>query len=207
MRLIRLYTEESLDADSSVFLKKKSYHYLSKVLRVKEKQSIVLFNNSGFNYHGYVKKVTNKDFDLKMTKVPSGLSNGGDIVMKIDRPNLNRFPSIEQSISNILLTSKKERRFDRLFGGSLYESLFDLSTDFNSTNKFSSARAINIRQSIIIALKNYEPRIRVLNVSLGEDRNQRNASIDKNELNVTIEYTIPPVEETITYTLGIKRVK
>ena len=151
--------------------------------------------------------VTNKDFDLKMTKVPSGLSNGGDIVMKIDRPNLNRFPSIEQSISNILLTSKKERRFDRLFGGSLYESLFDLSTDFNSTNKFSSARAINIRQSIIIALKNYEPRIRVLNVSLGEDRNQRNASIDKNELNVTIEYTIPPVEETITYTLGIKRVK
>ena len=25
--------------------------------------------------------VTNKDFDLKMTKVPSGLSNGGDIVM------------------------------------------------------------------------------------------------------------------------------
>ena len=105
--------------------------------------------------------VTNKDFDLKMTKVPNGLSNGGDIVMKIDRPNLNRFPSIEQSISNILLTSKKERRFDRLFGGSLYESLFDLSTDFNNTNKFSSARAINIRQSIIIALKNYEPRIRV----------------------------------------------
>ena len=151
--------------------------------------------------------VTNKDFDLKMTKVPNGLSNGGDIVMKIDRPNLNRFPSIEQSISNILLTSKKERRFDRLFGGSLYESLFDLSTDFNSTNKFSSARAINIRQSIIIALKNYEPRIRVLNVLLGEDKNQRNASIDRNELNVTIEYTIPPVEETITYTLGIKRVK
>ena len=101
--------------------------------------------------------VTNKDFDLKMTKVPNGLSNGGDIVMKIDRPNLRRFPSIEQSISNILLTSKKERRVDRLFGGSLYESLFDLSTDFNNTNKFSSARAINIRQSIIIALKNYEP--------------------------------------------------
>ena len=151
--------------------------------------------------------VTNKDFDLKMTKVPNGLSNGGDIVMKIDRPNLNRFPSIEQSISNILLTSKKERRFDRLFGGSLYESLFDLSTDLNSMNKFSSARAINIRQSIIIALKNYEPRIRVLNVFLGEDKNQRNASIDRNELNVTIEYTIPPVEETITYTLGIKRVK
>lgn len=151
--------------------------------------------------------VTNKDFDLKMTKVPNGLSNGGDIVVKTDRPNLNRFPSIEQSISNILLTSKKERRFDRLFGGSLYESLFDLSTDFNSTNRFSSARAINIRQSIIIALKNYEPRIRVLNVSLGEDKNQRNASIDRNELNVTIEYTIPPVEETITYTLGIKRVK
>ena len=68
MRLIRLYTEESLDADSSVFLKKKSYHYLSKVLRVKEKQSIVLFNNSGFNYHGYVKKITNKEFEIYIDK-------------------------------------------------------------------------------------------------------------------------------------------
>jgi 16S rRNA (uracil1498-N3)-methyltransferase len=68
VRLIRLYTEESLDEDSSVFLKKKSYHYLSKVLRVKEKQSIVLFNNSGFNYHGYVKKITNKDFEIYIDK-------------------------------------------------------------------------------------------------------------------------------------------
>ena len=151
--------------------------------------------------------VTNKDFDLKMTKVPAGLSNSGDIVMKMDRPNANRFPAIEQSIANILLTSKKERRFNRLFGGSLYESLFDLSTDLDSANKFTSARAINIRQSIIISLKNFEPRIRVLNVFLGEDKIQRNASIDRNELNVTIEYMIPPVEETITYTLGIKRVK
>ena len=68
MRLIRLYTEESLDVDSSVFLKKTSYHYLSKVLRAKENQSIVLFNNSGFNYLGYVKKITNKAFEIYIEK-------------------------------------------------------------------------------------------------------------------------------------------
>ena len=92
----------------------------------------------------------NMGFGLKMTKVPTGLSNSGDIVMKFDRPQLNRFPSIEQSIANILLTSKKERRFDRLFGGNLYESLFELSTTLDGSPKFNSAPAINIKQSIFI---------------------------------------------------------
>ena len=151
--------------------------------------------------------ITNRDFDLKMTKFPTGLSNSGDIVMKFDRPQLNRFPSIEQSIANILLTSKKERRFDRLFGGNLYESLFELSTTLDGSPKFNSAPAINIKQSIMLALNNYEPRIVVLNVSLGESEKLKNSAIDRNEINVTIEYMIPPVQEKITYTLGIKRVK
>ena len=55
MRLIRLYIEENLNVNTSVFLKKNSYHYLAKVLRAKENQKIVLFDNSGFEYFGYVK--------------------------------------------------------------------------------------------------------------------------------------------------------
>ena len=68
MRLIRLYIEESLKEDSSVFLKKNIYHYLSKVLRVQKDQSIVLFNNSGFNYYGYVKNIKSKDFEIYIEK-------------------------------------------------------------------------------------------------------------------------------------------
>ena len=44
MRLIRLYIEENLNVNTSVFLKKNSYHYLAKVLRAKENQKIVLFD-------------------------------------------------------------------------------------------------------------------------------------------------------------------
>ena len=64
MRPIRLYTEEQLNVGDSVFLKENSYHYLSKVLRVKKDQSIILFDNSGYNYYGNVKKITKKYFDI-----------------------------------------------------------------------------------------------------------------------------------------------
>ena len=68
MRLIRLYTEEPLDVGSSTSLKENSFHYLSKVLRAKENQSVVLFNNSGFNYFGYVKNIGNKSYDIFIEK-------------------------------------------------------------------------------------------------------------------------------------------
>tara|TARA_B100001094_G_C18115581_1_gene763781 strand:+ start:241 stop:978 length:738 start_codon:yes stop_codon:yes gene_type:complete len=68
VRLIRLYTEEPLNVGSSVSLKKNFYHYLSKVLRAKENQAIVLFDNSGFNYFGYVKNITSKSYDIFIEK-------------------------------------------------------------------------------------------------------------------------------------------
>ena len=68
MRLIRLYVEESLNVNTSVFLKKNSYHYLVKVLRIKENQKIVLFDNSGYEYFGYVKNINNKYFEIFIEK-------------------------------------------------------------------------------------------------------------------------------------------
>ena len=68
MRLIRLFTEEPLTVNSSVFLKHNTFHYLSKVLRAKEDQPIVLFNNSGYDYFGYVKKIGNKSYDILIEK-------------------------------------------------------------------------------------------------------------------------------------------
>ena len=68
MRLIRLYTEESLSENNTVFLKGNAHHYLSKVLRVKESQNVVLFNNTGFDYFGHIKKITNKYFEIYLEK-------------------------------------------------------------------------------------------------------------------------------------------
>ena len=79
MRLIRLYTEESLSENNTVFLKGNAHHYLSKVLRVKESQNVVLFNNTGFDYFGHIKKITNKYFEIYLEKKCFVDANGQDI--------------------------------------------------------------------------------------------------------------------------------
>lgn len=142
---------------------------------------------------------TNKDFDLKFSKNP--ISN--DVLIKIDRPELNRFPALEQSILNILMTGKQERRFSPKFGGNVQSALFELISDFE---EISVPGEINIKETIKIALKNYEPRIQVKNINFGtKDEFKRNS--DRNLLNINISYSVPPVAEVLTYTLGIKRVK
>jgi len=139
---------------------------------------------------------TNRDFDLKFMKNP--ISN--DVVMKIDRPNLARYPAIEQSITNILMTSKLERKFMPAFGGNVLKTLFELMTDFD---KISVPGEINIREVIKMSLKKYEPRITVENVVFGDFNEDSNS----NKLNITIMYSVPPVNEVLSYTLGIKRVR
>ena len=79
MRLIRLYTEESLSENNTVFLKGNAYHYLSKVLMVKESQNVVLFNNTGFDYYGHIKKINNKYFEIYLEKKCFVDANGQDI--------------------------------------------------------------------------------------------------------------------------------
>lgn len=139
---------------------------------------------------------TNRDFDLKFMKNP--ISN--DVVMKIDRPNLARFPAIEQSITNILMTSKLERKFMPAFGGNVTKTLFELMTDFD---QISVPGEINIREVIKMSLKKYEPRIVVEDVDFGDWKRDS----DSNKLNITIMYSVPPVNEVLSYTLGIKRVR
>jgi phage baseplate assembly protein W len=139
---------------------------------------------------------TNRDFDLKFMKNP--ISN--DVVMKIDRPDRVRFPAIEQSITNIVMTSKLERRFVPAFGGNVLKTLFELITDFD---QISVPGEINIKEVIKMSLKKYEPRITVENVDFGDWKEDSNS----NKLNITIMYSVPPVNEVLSYTLGIKRVR
>jgi phage baseplate assembly protein W len=139
---------------------------------------------------------TNRDFDLKFMKNP--ISN--DVVMKIDRPDRIRFPAIEQSITNILMTSKLERRFMPSYGGDVLKTLFELMTDFE---RISVPGEINIREIIKLSLKKHEPRIVVEDVSFGDWKEDSNS----NKLNIIIKYSVPPVYEVLTYTLGIKRVR
>ena len=68
MRLIRLYTDEPLNEGSSVLIKNESFHYLAKVLKAKKNQKIILFNNTGYDYHGHVKNIADKYFEIYLDK-------------------------------------------------------------------------------------------------------------------------------------------
>lgn len=61
------------------------------------------------------------DFDLTFRRNPVS----GDVLIKKD------ISSINQSIKNILLTNKLEKPFQPRFGGNIYNTLFDLMTNWD----------------------------------------------------------------------------
>lgn len=65
--------------------------------------------------------------------------------------------AIAQSIRNILLTTKKEKLFSQLFGGSAYDLLFSSP---------SVLEILSFKQDFKVALSINEPRVRVDNIDI-----------------------------------------
>lgn len=143
--------------------------------------------------------VTNKDFDLKFTK-----TSNGDVRIRADKPDRNLFPSIEQSISNILLTGTGEKPFNPNFGGNIYSYLFEHFPDFEA---MTVPEEINIKEQIKYSIRQFEPRVIVEEISLGKDLGVYRNRVDQNRLQVVVYYRIPPRDETYEYTLNLKRVR
>ncbi len=68
MRSHRLYVNKILKEESIISLEGDSLHYFSKVLKAKVNQKVVLFNNTGFDYQGYVKSASNKFIEIYLEK-------------------------------------------------------------------------------------------------------------------------------------------
>jgi phage baseplate assembly protein W len=95
------------------------------------------------------------DFDFVFKKHP---------VTK-DVPIKRDVEAVKQSVRNILLTRRGEKFFDPDFGGSLTEFLFE---------NFDPIVEAEMNQRIVNTLRNYEPRVKVLNIEI-EDLSERNA--------------------------------
>ena len=82
--------------------------------------------------------------------------------------------AIKRSVKNIIFTILGEKPFNPLFGSTINNSLFDLSTNLNE---------VRISDEIEQSLLNYEPRI---------DNIVATTTIypDSNELNCTVQYDI-----------------
>jgi 16S rRNA (uracil1498-N3)-methyltransferase len=80
MRLSRVYTEQSLQCDTTVTLKDDQAHYLGKVLRLKAGDQISLFNGDGGEFLGEIELVEKKAIHIKLSEQ---LENNSDPVFPI----------------------------------------------------------------------------------------------------------------------------
>ena len=82
--------------------------------------------------------------------------------------------AIKRSVRNIIFTILGEKPFEPNFGSVINESLFDLNTSLNE---------IRVADEISASLRNYEPRISNIDVTVS-------VYPDSNELNATVQYDI-----------------
>ena len=101
--------------------------------------------------------------------------------------------AIKRSVKNIIFTILGEKPFEPNFGSVINESLFDLNTSLNE---------IRVADEISASLRNYEPRISDIDVTV-------TVAPDTNEMNCTVQYEIvglstPPQEvEVLLFTARV----
>lgn len=120
------------------------------------------------------------DIDLSFSAKPSG-----DVYKKVDAA------AVKQAVKNILLTSQGEKPFQPYFGSNLGNALFELDTDFDPDY---------IQNLVLDAIQNYEPRARVLSVSV---RLQE----DMNSIDVTVEFQIVNTREIVSVDVSLARLR
>ena len=86
--------------------------------------------------------------------------------------------AIARAVRNIVLTTPGEKFFDPDFGSSVSEILFENVDDIT---------AVSIEDEIKSSLKNYEPRVELINVTV-------DPNFDQNQFDVIISYRIIGVD-------------
>ena len=127
------------------------------------------------------RQTTYKDLDFTFKQNP----NTNDVGIKKNNA------SIIQSVLNILRTNHGERPFNYNFGANLRAYLFE-----NITN----ITAANISTSINTALKNWEPRIEVLNTNI-------QAKGEENSVNITVTGRVKSSNEILDISTTIERLR
>jgi len=124
---------------------------------------------------------TYKDLDFTFKQNP----NTNDVGIKKNNA------AVIQSCLNILRTNNGERPFNYDFGANLRSYLFE---------NLNQVTAANMSTSINVALKNYEPRIEVLNTNI-------QARADENEVRITVTGRVKSTNEIIDIATTIERLR
>ena len=115
-------------------------------------------------------RVSKKFKDLSMSFKFNPLS--GDLI------SLSNENAIARAVRNIVLTSPGEKFFNPEFGSSISEILFE---------NVDEITAVSIEDEIRSSLKNYEPRVELIDVNV-------EPNFDENQFDVTISYRIVGID-------------
>lgn len=121
-----------------------------------------------------------KDIDLSFTNKTTG-----EIYKKTNAA------SVKQAVKNLLLTNRTEKPFQPYYGGELNKFLFELSTEFDEQD---------IKDHILLAIENYEPRARVLDI-------QVYIFPDSYEAKVTVVFQIVSTSEITSVEVSLARTR
>ena len=124
---------------------------------------------------------TYKDLDFTFKQNP----NTNDVGIKKNND------AVIQSCLNIIKTNHGERPFDYHFGANLRAYLFE---------NMDNITAANMSTSINTALRNYEPRLEVLNTNI-------QAKADSNEVFITVTGRVVSTNEIIDISATIERLR
>ena len=121
-----------------------------------------------------------KDIDLTFASRPSG-----DIYKKVDAA------AVKQAVKNIVSTNMLEKPFNSIFGADVRNLLFELADDLTANE---------LEQQIAAAIITYEPRAQILNI---------NASLqpDQNSVNISITFKVINVDEIVTFSTTLSRLR
>lgn len=121
------------------------------------------------------------DLDLDFFKHPTTK----DVMMRSGED------AIKRSVRNLIFTNFYERPFRHNIGSNVNRLLFD---------NVNSLTAIFIKDAIEETIRNFEPRVRLIDATVSPD-------IDNNGFNVTLRYVILNRELPITTGLFLERIR
>lgn len=111
----------------------------------------------------------------------------GDINRKLDEN------SVKQSLKNLVLTKPYERPFNPDLSSEVAGLLFENADVFTANN---------IRKTIEFLITNYEPRVKLKSGSIDVQ-----PDLDRNTMNVRIEYEVVAINEPQELTIKLERLR
>tara|TARA_Y100000310_G_C20555612_1_gene750346 strand:+ start:627 stop:1007 length:381 start_codon:yes stop_codon:yes gene_type:complete len=121
------------------------------------------------------------DFDLNMTRHPLT----GDVAPVDD------VTAIKRSVKHIVLTNFGERPFKPNFGSNIRAQLFEQATPF---------AALSLRNSIKFALKKYEPRIDIIEITVVDNH-------ERNGYDVSLNFLIRHIHTDVRLSIKLTRAR